>query len=65
MLCVLVVWVLTCVHVVGAYCEQAAGKALSELKAAERCASGPCLHARSCQDLVSIPTLGFMCCMLV
>ncbi|KAJ8734438.1 hypothetical protein PYW08_013688 [Mythimna loreyi] len=41
----------------GAYCEQAAGKALSDLKAAERCASGPCLHAKTCQDL---PT-GFRC----
>ncbi|KAJ8734397.1 hypothetical protein PYW07_014948 [Mythimna separata] len=41
----------------GTYCEQAAGKALSDLKAAERCASGPCLHAKSCQEL---PT-GFRC----
>lgn len=43
-----------CVHVLGVYCEQAVGKALSDLKAAERCASGPCLHAKSCQELVSI-----------
>ncbi|GBP77406.1 Protein crumbs [Eumeta japonica] len=41
----------------GAYCELAAGKALSELKTAERCADAPCMHARSCADL----SLGFHC----
>lgn len=51
----------------GAYCEvaatvgtgtsAAAGKALSELKAGERCANAPCLHAKSCQDLAT----GFRC----
>ncbi|KAM3956609.1 LOW QUALITY PROTEIN: cell polarity complex component crumbs [Aphomia sociella] len=42
----------------GTYCEQAVGKALSDLKAPpERCAAAPCLHAKACVDL---PT-GYHC----
>ncbi|XP_061722977.1 protein crumbs [Cydia pomonella] len=42
----------------GAYCELAAAKALSDLKAApERCSAQPCAHADSCQDT----PMGFRC----
>ncbi|XP_063373745.1 protein crumbs [Cydia amplana] len=42
----------------GAYCELAAAKALSDLKAApERCSAQPCAHADTCQDT----PMGFRC----